>query len=131
MYGKIINNKLYVIDKQIKTATGWITNPTDQQLRSEGYKEVVYDDISQYEYNDEEEKLVEVYGETETRIDVAYEIVKLTDEEHNEVILTKIIEEENKITPRRQREVDLKKEGALEFVQKVEDNIAALRAKLR
>lgn len=131
MYGKIINNKLYVIDKQIKTATGWITNPTDQQLRSEGYKEVVYDDISQYEHNDEEEKLVEVYGETETRIDVAYEIMKLTDEEHNEVILTKIIEEENKITPRRQREVDLKKEGALEFVQKVEDNIAALRAKLR
>ena len=131
MYGKIINNKLYVIDKQIKTATGWITNPTDQQLRSEGYKEVVYDDISQYEYNDEEEKLVEVYGETETRIDVAYDIVALTDEEHNEVILTKIIEEENKITPRRQREVDLKKEGALEFVQNIEDNIAALRAKLR
>lgn len=131
MYGKIINNKLYVIDKQIKTATGWITNPTEEQLKANGYKEVVYDDISQYEYNDEEEKLVEVYGETETRIDVAYDIVALTDEEHNEVILTKIIEEENKITPRRQREVDLKKEGALEFVQKVEDNIAALRAKLR
>lgn len=131
MYGKIINNNLYVIDKQIKTATGWITNPTKEQLRAEGYKEVVYDDISQYEYNDEEEKLVEIYGETETRIDVAYEIVALTNEEHNEVILTKIIEEENKITPRRQREIDLKKEGALEFVQKVEDNIAALRAKLR
>ena len=131
MYGKIINNKLYVIDKQIKTATGWITNPTEEQLKANGYKEVVYDDISQYEYNDEEEKLVEVYGETETRIDVAYDIVALTDEEHNEVILTKIIEEENKITPRRQREVDLKKEGALEFVQKVEDNIAALRAILK
>lgn len=129
MYGKIINNKLYVIDKQIKTATGWITNPTKEQLRAEGYKEVVYTEPPTYD--DEEQKLDEIYNVSETQIIVAYTLVNLTDEEHNEIILTKIIEEENKITPRRQREIDLKKEGALEFVQKVEDNIAALRAKLR
>lgn len=131
MYGKIINNNLYVIDKQIKTSTGWITNPTEEQLRTEGYKEVVYDDISQYEYNDEEEKLVEVYGETEMRIDVAYDIVKLTDEEHNEVILTKIIEEENKITPRNIRGALLGVTFDMNEVNKIESNIAALRAKLR
>ena len=131
MYGKIINNKLYVIDKQIKTATGWITNPTEEQLKANGYKEVVYDDISQYEYNDEEEKLVEVYGETETRIDVAYDIVALTDEEHNEVILTKIIEEENKITPRNIRGAILGVTFDMNEVNKIESNIAALRAKLR
>ena len=131
MYGKIINNKLYVIDKQIKTATGWITNPTEEQLKANGYKEVVYDDISQYEYNDEEEKLVEVYGETETRIDVAYDIVALTDEEHNEVILTKIIEEENKITPRNIRGALLGVTFDMNEVNKIESNIAALRAKLR
>ena len=41
------------------------------------------------------------------------------------------MEEENKITPRRQREIDLKKEGALEFAETVENNIIALRRKFR
>ena len=131
MYGKIINKKLKIATNRIQTDLGWITNPTEQQLRAEGYKEVVYDDISQYEYNDEEEKLVEVYGETETRIDVAYDIVALTVEEHNEVILTKIIEEENTITARNIRNALRGDEFALNKINGVENNIAQLRAKLR
>ena len=47
------------------------------------------------------------------------------------VIQNKIIEEENRITPRRQREIDLKKKGALEFAQEIENNIIELRKKFR
>ena len=102
-----------------------------KQQNINGYKEIEY--TEKPEYDDEEEKLVETYRVDieETTILVCYEKVALTTEEHNQVIQYKIIEEENKITPRRQREIDLKKEGALEFAETVENNIIALRRKFR
>lgn len=128
MRGKIIDGKLVIAGYKIQIKNGWITSPTIEQLIENGYKEVVYNEKP--EYNIEEEKLVETYVETDV-ITVNYEKIALTDEEHNQVIQYKIIEEENKITQRRQREIDLKKEGALEFAETIENNIIALRKKFR
>ena len=49
MFGKIINNTLFVANDRIKTLTGWITNPTEQQLIAQGYKEVVYTEKPNYD----------------------------------------------------------------------------------
>lgn len=129
LYGKIINNILFVASDCVKTDTGWITNPTEKQLKDIGYKIVEY--TEQPSYDDEEEKLVEKYTETENKIIVEYNKIALTTEEHNEVILTKIIEEENKITPRNIRGALLGVTFDINEVNKIESNIAALRAKLR
>lgn len=131
MYGKIVDNKLIIAGERIPIPNGWITKPSEEELRANGYKQIEY--TEKPEYDDEEEKIVETYRVDieETTILVCYEKVALTDEEHNQVIQYKIIEEENKITPRRQREIDLKKEGALEFAQTIENNIIALRRKFR
>lgn len=128
MFGKIVNNNLIIVGYKIQIENGWITKPTEEQLRKLGYKTVEY--TERPEYDKEEEKLVETYTDGET-ITVSYEVVALTDEEHNEVIKKEIEEEEKKITDRRQREFDLQKEGAEEFIRQIDDNIVALRAKLR
>lgn len=127
-YGKIVNNKLIIAGNRIQIENGWITNPTEQDLLANGYKQIVYSEKP--EYNIEEEKLVEIYTQTDI-ITVNYEKVVLTDEEHNNIIKQEIFEEESKITPRRQREFDLQIEGAADFIQQVNDNIIALRVKLR
>lgn len=140
MFGKIINNTLFVANDRIKTSTGWITNPTEEQLRANGYKEIVY--TEQPSYDDENEKLVERYTEISNedngritpikeQILVSYDIVALTDEEHNEIIQMKIDEEENKITARNIRGAIQGDTFALNKIAEIENNIAALRAKLR
>lgn len=129
MYGKLINNKLIIAGERIQVLNGWITKPSEEELRINGYKEIEY--MDRPEYDEEEEKLVESFNELNDKIIVFYEKVILTIEEHNMVIQNKIIEEENRITPRRQREIDLKKEGALEFAQEIENNIIELRKKFR
>lgn len=131
LYGKIVNNKLIIARNKIQIKNGWITNPTEDKLKELGYKTIEY--TERPTYNKEEEKLVETYREDieKTTILVCYEKVALTDEEHNNIIKQEIAEEEKKITDRRQREFDLQKEGAEEFIRQVDDNIVALRAKLR
>lgn len=129
MYGKLINNRLIIAGERIQVLNGWITKPSEEELRINGYKEIEY--MDRPEYNEEEEKLVESFNELNDKIIVFYEKVILTIEEHNMVIQNKIIEEENRITPRRQREIDLNKEGALEFAQEIENNIIELRKKFR
>lgn len=129
MFGKIINNTLFVANDRIKTSTGWITNPTEEQLRTEGYKEIVYTEPPSYD--DEEQKLDEVYNVSETQIIVAYTLVTLTNEEHNEIIQMKIDEEEAKITARNIRGAIQGDNFALNRITEVENNIAQLRAKLR
>ena len=128
MYGKIIDGNLQIAGSVITTDKGFISNPTTEQLVELGYKEIEY--AEKPEYDKEEEKLKEVYTDG-AKLTVSYEKVALTDEEHNAIIKQEIIEEENKITPRRQREIDLNKEGALEFAQQIDNNIIALRAKIR
>ena len=128
MFGKIVDDRLEIIGNTIKIENGFITNPNAELLRSLGYKEVIY--TEKPEYDKENEKLSEVYTDGEN-ITVSYEKVELSPSEHNSIIKQEIVEEESKITPRRQREIDLNKEGALKFAQQIDDNIAVLRAKLQ
>ena len=129
MFGKIIDGRLVIAGSKIKIENGYITNPTEEQLKELGYKTVKY--TERPTYNREEEKLVERYTVQEDVIVVDYDIVALTTEEHNAIIQQEIATEENKITKRRQRDIDLNKEGARDFEQQIENNIITLRQKLR
>ena len=88
MFGKIVDGKLVVAGKKIKIENGWITNPTNEDLIANGYKEISYTEKSKYD--EESEKLAEKYTDTEKGIEVSYEKVKLTDEEANNVLQSKI-----------------------------------------
>ena len=131
MYGKIEDGKLIIAGQEIQIENGWITNPTEEQLIANGYKLVEY--TEKPTYDKEEEKLVETYREDieQTTILVCYEIVALTDEEHNAVILAEIIEEEAKITPRNIRGALLNIQFDVNAVTTIENNIVVLRSKLR
>ena len=131
MFGKIENGRLVLAGRIIKIENGSITNPTEEQLRANGYKIVEY--TEKPTFDKEEEKLVETYREDieQTTILVCYEIVSLTDEEHNAVIQQEIVAEENKITARNIRNAIKGDNFALNKITEVEGNIVELRAKLR
>lgn len=128
MFGKIIDGKLVVAGKKIKIENGWITNPTEEDLKANGYKEIEY--TEKPTYDKEEEKLVEVYTDGD-KIIVSYEKIALTDEEHNAIIQSEIYDEEYKITQRNIRNAIKGDEFALNKITEVENNIAELRAKIR
>ena len=128
MFGKIENGRLVIAGYKIQIENGWITNPTEEQLRKLGYKTVEYTDKP--EYDKEEEKLQEVYTNGET-ITVSYEKVALTDEEHNNIIQKEIEQEEIKITARNIRNAIKGDSFALAKIEEIETNIQALRIKLR
>lgn len=96
MYGKVIDGKLVIAGQKIQIENGWITNPTEKQLKANGYKEISYAEKS--EYDEESEKLVEKYSVKSKTIEVSYETKKLTDEEANEVLQNKIDAELGKIS---------------------------------
>lgn len=128
MFGKIIDGKLVIAGNKIEITNGWITNPTEEQLKENGYKEIVYNDKPTYDV--ENEKLQEKYTDKK-KITVNYDIVALTDEEHNAVIQEEIEAEENKITSRNIRTAIKGDEFALNKIDEVESNIATLRKKLK
>ena len=129
MFGKIENGRLVIAGQKIQIENGWITNPTEEQLRNLGYKEIEY--TERPSFDDEEEKLVETYADGATIV-VSYEKVALTDEEHNEVIKNKIVDEENKITERNKLDYMIDNDSeALKRIQKHRVVIAELRTKLR
>ena len=131
MFGKIIDGKLQYAGQIIKTDKGFISNPTNEQLVANGYKEIERTEKPTYDI--ENEKLVETYREDieQTTILVCYEKVELTDYEHNAIIQQEIVAEENKITARNIRNAIKGDEFALNKITEVENNIAELRAKLR
>lgn len=55
----VLNNRIY-------------TNPTEETVRKAGYKDVVYDDMP--EYDETTQYLAEVYTEDDTTIYVGYEV---------------------------------------------------------
>lgn len=128
MLGKIIDGRLVIAGQIVKDGNTTITNPTEEKLRELGYKEVEY--TERPTYNDEEEKLQEIYTDGETIV-VSYEKVNLTTEEHNAVIQSKIVAEENKITARNIREGILGDNFATQKLTEIESNIYQLRQKLR
>ena len=128
MLGKIIDGRLVVAGRIIKEGNTTITNPTEEKLKELGYKEIQY--TEKPNFNKEEEKLQEIYTDGET-IQVSYEVVELSAEEHNAIIQAEIVAEENKITPRNIRNAIKGDEFALSKITEVENNIAELRAKIR
>ena len=128
MLGKIVNNQLVVAGRIVKEGNTTITNPTNEKLVELGYKEIEY--TEKPNYDKEEEKLQEVYTDGET-IQVSYEVVELSAEEHNAIIQQEIVAEENKITPRNIRNAIKGDNFALNKITEVEGNIAELRAKIR
>lgn len=128
MKGKIIDGRLVVAGRIITDGNTTITNPTSEMLADLGYKEIVYGEKPTYDI--ENEKLSEVYTDGET-IQVSYEIVELSAEEHNAIIQQEIVKEENKITSRNIRNAIKGDNFALNKITEVENNIVELRAKLR
>lgn len=88
MFGKIIDGKLVIAGQKIEIKNGWITNPTEEMLKANGYKEIVRNE--KQNYDSESEKLVEKYNDTGKAIEVSYETKKLTSEEANIVLQEKI-----------------------------------------
>ena len=128
MLGKIIDGRLVVAGRIVKEGNTTITNPTEEKLKELGYKEIEY--TEKPTFNKEEEKLKEVYTDGD-KITVSYEVVALTDEEHNAIIQQEILAEENKITARNVRNAIMGDKFAKNRITEVEDNIAELRAKIR
>ena len=128
MLGKLIDGRLQIAGRIIKEGNTTITNPTEEKLKELGYKEIEY--TEKPNFNKEEEKLQEVYTDG-TKIQVSYEVVALTDEEHNAIIQAEIVAEENKITPRNIRNAIKGDNFALNKITEVENNIVELRAKIR
>lgn len=128
MYGKIIDGRLVLAGYKIQIENGYITNPTEEQLRKLGYKTVEY--TEKPEYDKETMKLQETYTEYPEKIIVAYGTVELLPAEHNAVIKAEIETEENKLTARNIRNAIKGDSFALSKIDEIEANIAALRAKL-
>ena len=128
MFGKIIDGKLVVAGRIVKEGNTTITNPTEEKLKELGYKEIEY--TEKPSYDKEEEKLQEIYTDGET-IQVSYEVVALTTEEHNAIIQAEIVAEENKITPRNIRNAIKGDTFVLDKITEIESNIFQLRQKLR
>lgn len=128
MLGKLIDGNLHIAGRIVKEGNTTITNPTNEKLVELGYKEIQY--TEKPTFNKEEEKLQEVYTDGD-KIIVSYEVVALTDEEHNAIIQAEIVAEENKITPRNIRNAIKGDNFALNKITEVEGNIVELRAKLR
>ena len=129
MFGKIIDGRLQIAGQIVKDGNTTITNPTEEQLINLGYKRIEYG--AKQEFNDEEEKLVETYQDMGNEIYVGYDKVALTTEEHNAIIQSKIVAEENKITARNIREGILGDNFATQKLTEIESNIYQLRQKLR
>ena len=128
MLGKIIDGRLVVAGRTVKEGNTTITNPTEEKLKELGYKEIEY--TEKPNYDKEEEKLQEVYTDGD-KIQVSYEKVELSAEEHNAIIQAEILEEENKITARNIRNAIKGDNFALNKITEVENNIVELRAKIR
>lgn len=95
MFGKIVDGKLIIVGKKIQIKSGWITSPTEKDLKANGYKEIVYQ--KEPEFDIDNEKINEQYLDDKTQIIVSYYVTKLTNEEFNERVKFKIYSEISKI----------------------------------
>lgn len=127
MYGKIIDGKLVVAGKKIKIENGWITNPTEEDLKKNGYKEI--STTEKQSYDNESEKLVEKYTDNGKGIEITYEKVKLTDEEVNNVIQSKIWQELGTISQIEMLKAIVGDKEAVSKIESVLKNISSLEGK--
>lgn len=92
MYGKIVDGQLVKAGNKIKIKNGWITNPTEKQLKENGYKEIVSTEKSKFD--GATEKLVENYKDNGKEIEISYVKVKKTDVEIAEALLDGVSKED-------------------------------------
>ena len=127
MFGKIIDGKLVVAGKKIQINNGWITNPTVEDLKANGYKEI--STTEKQSYDDTTEKLVESYNETSKGIEVSYSKVKLTEEETKNVLQYKIYDELNKVSKLEILKAITGDKEALSKIESVLKSISAIENK--
>lgn len=92
MFGKIVDGKLVVAGNKIQIKNGWITNPTEKQLKDNGYKEIVSTEKSKFDSTTE--KLVENYKDNGKEIEINFAKVKKTDVEIAEALLDGVSKED-------------------------------------
>lgn len=124
MFGKIIDGKLVVAGKKIKIENGWITNPTEADLKKNGYKEIVSTEKSKID--DTTEKLVETYNDNGKEIEITYSKVKLSEEEKENVLQMKTYEEINKVSQLEILQAIVGNKEAISKIEEVLKNISAL-----
>ena len=127
MYAKIVEGKLVVAGKKIQIENGWITNPTETDLKNNGYKEV--STTEKQSYDNESEKLVEKYTDTGKGIEISYEKVKLTDEEVNNVLQSKIWQELGTISQIEMLKAIVGDKEAISKIEEVLKTISSLEGK--
>jgi hypothetical protein len=71
-YGKLINGNLTSPDATMAIENNWVSNPTDEQLMSIGYK--VVNRTEQPTYNIATQYLTPIYNEDTTTITVNYQV---------------------------------------------------------
>lgn len=125
MFGKIIDGKLVVAGKKIKIENGWITNPTEEDLKANGYKEIVSTEKSKID--DTTEKLVETYNDNGKEIEITYSKVKLSEEEKENVLQMKTYEELNKVSQLEILQAIVGDKEAISKIEEVLKNISALK----
>lgn len=127
MYAKIVDGKLVVAGKKIQVENGWITNPTEIDLKNNGYKEV--STTEKQSYDNESEKLVDKYTDNGKGIEISYEKVKLTDEEANNVLQNKIWQELGTISQLEMLKAIVGDKEAISKIESVLKNISSLEGK--
>ena len=125
MFGKIIDGKLVVAGKKIKIENGWITNPTEEDLKKNGYKEIVSTEKSKID--DTTEKLVETYNDNGKEIEITYSKVKLSEEEKENVLQMKTYEELSKVSQLEILQAIVGNKEAITKIEEVLKNISAIK----
>ena len=125
MFGKIIDGKLVVAGKKIKIENGWITNPTEEDLKNNGYKEIV--STKKSKIDDTTEKLVETYNDNGKEIEITYSKVKLSEEEKENVLQMKTYEELNKVSQLEILQAIVGNKEAISKIEEVLKNISAIK----
>lgn len=125
MYGKIIDGKLVVAGKKIKIENGWIANPTEEDLKKNGYKEIVSTEKSKID--DTTEKLVETYNDNGKEIEITYSKVKLSEEEKENVLQMKTYEELSKVSQIEILQAIVGNKEAITKIEEVLKNISAIK----
>lgn len=78
MYGKIIENELFKAPKKIGHNGRWYFNASEEVMRAEGYKPVVYEEMPEFR---EGFSIEPIYRETELEIHVYWGYKQLENDE--------------------------------------------------
>ena len=129
MYGKIVDGKLEIVRNKIKTVEGWITNPTEKDLKANGYKEI--STTEKQSYDDTTEKLVETYKDNGKEIEITYSKVKLSKEETKNINQIKQNQELSKISQEDILKAIIGDKDSIEKINTVLKNVSSIKEKIK